>query len=631
MSGCELSRWRSSWTAAAEEQWVAASEGKYKETAAQFLVSTWQGNALASVSRSGSQSPEEDYRQEPTGLPLTTLQRVGQAICTLPEGFNCHQDVATLLVARRDMVAHADSRVDWAMAEALAVGTLLLHRDPIPDTPHPFLDNPAAAPLGWGLNRGHYDVRISGQDCERGTFGQRHAVLWDQKTAQRLVLLSSVKPGAQDVVEVWNSPLNEAAVLGFEYGYSLGARDRSLVVWEAQFGDFANNAQVIIDQFIASGEEKWGQTSGLVLLLPHGYDGQGPDHSSARIERWLQLAKDDPDTLPGHSPAHRRIIKETFEAISRETGGKMYKDHILQLLTALGLGSKARSSSSSGANLASSSTSSGSSDDAELAELLWEEMGIPEGQALTRGNWERFMLQYMRRYAERDANLCIVNATTPAQYFHLLRRQVNLPHKKPLVLFTPKYLLHHRPCSSALKDFTIGTFFNRVIDDGKASDNTRHRSVNKATGQPFLLPPDAIRRVVLCTGQVYYQLSKVRRAKRLRDVVLVRLEQISPFPHDLLMNVVRQYKNAELVWAQEEPKNMGAWSYVQPRLVTALRHCGGLAHSSDKGQGVSAIAAEQWASKQVKYIGRAAAASPATASFAIHQKETQDIIDAAMA
>eukprot|EP00879_Flechtneria_rotunda_P026265 GHRR01027996.1.p1 GENE.GHRR01027996.1~~GHRR01027996.1.p1 ORF type:complete len:602 (+),score=191.82 GHRR01027996.1:1647-3452(+) len=244
MSGCELSRWRSSWTAAAEEQWVAASEGKYKETAAQFLVSTWQGNALASVSRSGSQSPEEDYRQEPTGLPLTTLQRVGQAICTLPEGFNCHQDVATLLVARRDMVAHADSRVDWAMAEALAVGTLLLHRDPIPDTPHPFLDNPAAAPLGWGLNRGHYDVRISGQDCERGTFGQRHAVLWDQKTAQRLVLLSSVKPGAQDVVEVWNSPLNEAAVLGFEYGYSLGARDRSLVVWEAQFGDFANNAQV---------------------------------------------------------------------------------------------------------------------------------------------------------------------------------------------------------------------------------------------------------------------------------------------------------------------------------------------------------------------------------------------------
>ncbi|WIA12981.1 hypothetical protein OEZ85_006593, partial [Tetradesmus obliquus] len=644
VTGAELSRWRASWGEAAEAQWAAALQGKYKESAAAFLVSTWQGDALMSAPGGA----EGDPTQEPTGLPLTTLQRVGNAICEVPQGFNCHPDVVELLAARREMVCGADSRVDWAMAEALAVGTLLLHRDRTPDTPHPFLDDPASAPLGWGLNTGHYDVRLTGQDCERGTFGQRHAVLWDQQTAQRLVLLNSIKPGRQDVAEVWNSPLNEAGVLGFEYGYSLGARDRALVVWEAQFGDFSNNAQVIIDQFIASGEEKWGQTSGLVLLLPHGYDGQGPDHSSARIERWLQLAKDDPDTLPGHSPAHRKLMSATFEALSKEAGGKMYKSQVLNMLTSLGLGKRQHKANGNGSSSSSTAATPASlyaeaeaaADDAELAELLWEEMGVPEGQALTRPVWERFMLQYVRRHAERDASVCIVNATTPAQYFHLLRRQVNLPHKKPLVLFTPKYLLHHRPCSSALRDFTIGTFFNRVIDDGKASDNTRHLAMNPATGQPYLRPAEAIRRVVLCTGQIYYQLSRARRSRRLRDVVLVRLEQISPFPHDLLMNVVRQYSHAQLVWVQEEPKNMGAWSYVQPRLLTALRHCSqdgsGSGSSSGEddstGRGVAAGGGEvDWASKRVHYVGRAAAASPATASFSIHLKETQDVINAALA
>ncbi|KAF6260765.1 thiamine diphosphate-binding protein [Scenedesmus sp. NREL 46B-D3] len=626
VSGDELSRWRSSWAEAAEAQWEAAGQGAYKESAAEFLVSSWQGDALMSAPG----AVEGDPTQEPTGLPLTTLQRVGNAICKAPEGFNCHPDVVALLAARREMVSGADSRVDWAMAEALAVGTLLLHRDRTPDTPHPFLDDPASAPLGWGLNTGHYNVRLTGQDCERGTFGQRHAVLWDQQTAERLVLLNSIKPGHQDEVEVWNSPLNEAGVLGFEYGYSLGARNRALVMWEAQFGDFSNSAQVIIDQFIASGEEKWGQTSGLVLLLPHGYDGQGPDHSSARIERWLQLAQDDPDTLPGHSPGHRQIMSTTFEAISKETGGKMYKTQVLDLLTSLGLGKRQHKANGHGSSANSSASTAASisadaaaaADDAELAELLWEEMGVPEGRALTRSGWERFMLQYVRRHAERDANVCIVNATTPAQYFHLLRRQVNLPHKKPLVLFTPKYLLHHRPCSSALRDFTIGTFFNRVIDDGKASDNTRHMAVNPATGQPHLLPAEAIRRVVLCTGQVYYQLSRARRARRLRDVVLVRLEQISPFPHDLLMNVVQQYKHAQLVWVQEEPKNMGAQCSQSSET--------GSSSGEDECSSAVGVGEVDWASKRVHYVGRAAAASPATASFSIHLKEMQDVINAAL-
>eukprot|EP00803_Ostreobium_quekettii_P007935 evm.model.scf_3304.2 EVM.evm.TU.scf_3304.2 scf_3304:5531-14070(-) len=594
----EVLSWKQRMQSENRKEWEAAARGQYRQSAPQFLSTNWQGEALQAHLWAGDGSHSGNpFRQEPTGLPIKTLQLVGEQSCQPPEDFQLHPQVKKMLEARRRMVASEDARVDWGMGEVLAFGALILHRGVVPANMEDkgLLESSLGASLG--LNRGHYHVRLTGQDVERGTFNHRQAVMYDQVTGARCVKLNEIIPGKQDIVEVWNSPLSEAAVLGYEYGYSLGSLDRALVLWEAQFGDFANNAQVFIDQFIVSGEEKWGQKSALVLLLPHGYDGEGPDHSSARLERFLSLCNDDPDDLPGHSAAHRRQINETFEAVSRDYGGKLNRSEASELLRSMG------------------QTKHLGEMDTELLDNLWQEMGLPENAPLTKSAWEMFMTQYLRRNAEQHTNMFVVNATTPAQLFHVLRRQVNLPYKKPLVLMTPKFLLHHRPCTSALKDFATGTFFNRVIDDGKASDNTRHLAVDPSTGKSLLHPPQKIRRVIVCSGQIYYLLWRHRRAKGLWDIVLVRLEQICPFPHDLITRIISQYREAEVVWCQEEPKNMGAWLYVKPRLDTALRELWG-----DKGGRI----------RSMRYIGRPVSASTATASFKIHQKETNEILSAAL-
>ncbi|CAL5220687.1 g2736 [Coccomyxa viridis] len=585
-----------------EAELAAHESGIHRQSPQHFLATSWQGDALQALAEEPGIRAQE-ARQEPTGLPLQTLQWVGQSICTALPEFQLHPEVDALLKSRRAMVEGREGRVDFGMAEALAHGTLALHRGVRPPQA-PQAARQASAGKDQhsamqpeedavsGLNFGAYSVRLSGQDVERGTFNHRHAVLYDCTTATRRVSLNEIQPGMQEHVEVWNSPLSEAAVLGFEYGHSLGSERQGLTVWEAQFGDFANNAQVIIDQFISAGEERWGQRSGLVLQLPHGFEGSGPDHSSARMERFLQLCNDDADHLPGSSPAQRRQIASTFDALAKDQGGRLSREHVTDALRAAGIGVNG-----------------------ELTDLLWTEMGLAQDAQITKEAWEGLMVQFSRRYAERQANMFVVCATTPAQVFHALRRQMNRPFVKPLVLLTPKYLLHHRPATSALADFTVGTFFNRVIDDGKASDNTRHRSVNPSTGEPFLLPAHGIKRVVLCTGQVYYHLSGARRARRIRDIVLVRLEQIAPFPSDLLIKVMAQYGSAELVWCQEEPKNMGAWSYIKPRLETAMRELGGPAGLQQR---------------HLRYIGRTASASVATASMAIHRLETKQIVDSVL-
>eukprot|EP00210_Caulerpa_lentillifera_P002542 g2439.t1 len=582
----DLNQWIQQKHADYEQEWTAFQDGKYKESAQQFLSSNWQGEAIQALCNGDERL--ELFHQEPTGLPLKTLQFVGEHISRIPESFRVHSDFAGLYETRKKMLETPDSRVNWSLAEGLALGTLALHRGLKLD---PEIQQ-ESSDARLGLNKGHYHVRLTGQDVERGTFNHRNAVLYDQKTGQRYVKLNEISPGKQQSVEVWNSPLSEAAVLGFEYGFSLGARNQALVLWESQFGDFANNAQVFIDQFLSSGEEKWGQQSGIVLLLPHGYDGEGPDHSSARLERFLSLCNDDPDHLPGYSPDVRKQIGHTFKAISEDSNRRLNRTRVAEILKSIGV------------------TNGGG----ELLDLLWSEMGVSENSEITQTDWEAFMVQYIRRNAERRANLFVVNATTPAQMFHALRRQCNLPYKKPLVMMSPKFLLHHTPCTSALSDFTTGTFFNRVIEDGKISDNTRHLSVDKKTGESFLMPPDQIQRVILCSGQIYYHLANARRSRKVRNVVLVRLEQISPFPHDLLTKIVSQYSNAEIAWCQEEPKNMGAWLYVRPRMQTAMRE---LCWRNQKEH------------RELKYIGRPVSASTATASFKIHRQESKEIIHAA--
>ena len=353
--------------------------------------------------------------------------------------------------------------IDWATAEALAFGTLLKEGFP---------------------------VRLSGQDSGRGTFSQRHSVLVDQETEARFEPLNNISDD-QARYEVIDSMLSEAAVLGFEYGYSL-AEPNSLVLWEGQFGDFANGAQVIIDQFIAAGEIKWLRMSGLVMLLPHGYEGQGPEHSSARPERFLQMCAED--------------------------------------------------------------------------------------------------------------NMQVANCTTPANYFHILRRQVHRPFRKPLILMTPKSLLRHKLARSFLHDMTPDTSFHRVLIDGAEA----------MPGTSVTLKPDAeIKRVVLCTGKVYFDLFEEREKRGIEDVHLIRVEQLYPFPYKSLINELKRFPNADCVWCQEEPKNMGAWFFVEPLIEWCL----------DKASAKVGRPA---------YAGRAAAASPATGLMSKHIMQQQALIDEAL-
>ena len=375
----------------------------FKPNKADWLEGAWTGFEVASG----------DERRGYTATGLDELREVGRGLTGVPEGFNVHPRIARQLKAKAEMF-ETGTGIDWATAEALAFGTLLVEGT---------------------------QVRLSGQDSGRGTFSQRHAVLVDQENEEKYVPLANLSPN-QALVEIIDSPLSEAAVLGFEYGYAI-TDPNSLVLWEAQFGDFANGAQVIIDQFISSGETKWLRMSGLVMLLPHGYEGQGPEHSSARLERYLQLCGED--------------------------------------------------------------------------------------------NWQ------------------VVNPTTPANYFHVLRRQVRRNFRKPLVVMTPKSLLRHKLCVSDLADMGPNTTFHRVLPE---------------TGK--LVADDKVRRIVLCTGKVYYDLLAERTERGIDDIALVRLEQIYPFPVRSLTAELSRYPNADVMWCQEEPWNMGAWTYVDRRLEDLL-------------------------------------------------------------
>ena len=409
----------------------------YTPQEADFLSGHWRG--LRRVS-----SREEEVK---TGVPQETLKVLGGSLTTVPEGFTPHRTVRRLLETRRQNI-DAGGPIDWATAEAFAFASLLAEGTP---------------------------VRLSGQDSERGTFSQRHVVLVDQHTEERFIPLSCLEMPTQAKFEVVNSMLSELAVLGFEYGYSLSG-PKTLTLWEAQFGDFANGAQVIVDQFISSAQSKWLRMSGLVLLLPHGYEGQGPEHSSARLERYLQLCAED--------------------------------------------------------------------------------------------------------------NMQVANCTTPANYFHILRRQMHRDFRTPLILMTPKSLLRHKACVSPLAAFSDDRF-RPLIEDGGT----------------ILVSDEKIRRLIICSGKVYYDLTAAREG--IEDIYLLRLEQLYPFPTQEMERALKRFPDAELVWCQEEPQNMGGWSFVRPLL-------------------------EALAGRPVVYVGRPAAASPAVGTLKKHQKQLRAFLGRAL-
>ncbi|MEN0088638.1 MAG: 2-oxoglutarate dehydrogenase E1 component, partial [Pseudomonadota bacterium] len=383
---------------------------------------------------------------------------------TIPEGFEVHKTVQRFIKARAIMVETGEN-IDWATAEALAFGSLLLEE---------------------------HSVRLSGQDCERGTFSQRHSVWYDQRDESRHIPLNNLQAGKQRLYEVINSMLSEEAVLGFEYGYSL-AKPSTLTLWEAQFGDFANGAQVLFDQFISSGERKWLRMSGLVCLLPHGYEGQGPEHSSARLERFLQMCAED--------------------------------------------------------------------------------------------------------------NMQVANCTTPSNYFHILRRQMMRDFRKPLILMTPKSLLRHKKAVSRLEEMSGKSTFHRLLwDDAQTGDHSDTK----------LVKDEKIRRVVLCSGKVYFDLLEERDARGIDDVYLLRVEQLYPFPAKALVGELSRFKQAEIVWCQEEPKNMGSWSFIEPYLEWVLAHIG----------------AEH---DRPRYAGRASAASTATGLMSAHKAQLDNFLEEALA
>jgi 2-oxoglutarate dehydrogenase E1 component len=420
-----------------------AAAKSYKPNKADWLEGRWSGFIPVD-------QQEVELTEEPTAVPTETLKRIGAALVHVPEDFALNPKIARQLEAKAQAI-ESGRDIDWATGEALAYGSLLLEGS---------------------------RVRLSGEDTQRGTFSQRHAVLIDQVNQHEYTPLNNIAPD-QAKIEIYNSLLSEAGVLGFEYGYSL-ADPRTLVLWEAQFGDFANGAQVIIDQFLASGETKWLRMSGLVLLLPHGYEGQGPEHSSARIERYLQLC------------------------------------------------------------------------------------------------------------AER--NMYVVNLTTPANYFHALRRQLHRNFRKPLIVFEPKSLLRHKLAVSSLAEFAEGTRFQYVLGETDP-----------------IAPPEQVRRVAICSGKVYYDLLAERRAKDIKDVALVRLEQIYPFPGISLERAIAPYVNADVVWCQEEPENMGAWSFVDRRIEKVLSRL-------------------DMKVRRPIYVGRDAAASPATGLAKTHMAQQSRLV-----
>ncbi|XP_073542063.1 2-oxoglutarate dehydrogenase-like, mitochondrial isoform X1 [Phyllobates terribilis] len=407
----------------------------------------------------------------PTGIPEDMLSHIGNIASSVPvDNFKIHAGLSRILKGRLEMTKNR--LVDWALAEYMAFGSLLKE----------------------GIH-----VRLSGQDVERGTFSHRHHVLHDQDVDRRTCVPMNHLWPDQAPYTVCNSSLSEYGVLGFELGFAM-ASPNALVLWEAQFGDFHNTAQCIIDQFISPGQAKWVRHNGIVLLLPHGMEGMGPEHSSARPERFLQMSNDDCDAYPEFTQ------------------------------------------------------------DYEVTQLY-------------------------------DCNWIVVNCSTPASYFHVLRRQILLPFRKPLIVFTPKSLLRHPEAKSSFEELKTGTVFRRAIPES-------------GTACQY---PQNVRRVIFCTGKVYYELVKERHQKQLESqVAITRLEQIAPFPFDLVNQEVAKYHNAELVWCQEEHKNMGYYDYIQPRFLTILNH-----------------------TRPIWYVGRDPAAAPATGNKNTHHVELRRFLDSA--
>ncbi|MEO1562540.1 MAG: 2-oxoglutarate dehydrogenase E1 component [Pseudomonadota bacterium] len=422
----------------------------YKPNDADWLDGRW----------SHLEPTDPDYQRGKTAITKKRLGEIGDALTTLPDGFNPHKTIQRLLDTKKEMFKTGEG-FDWATAEALAFGSLQLEGFP---------------------------VRLSGQDCTRGTFSQRHSGIRDQETGEMYYPLNNIAEG-QSRYEVIDSMLSEYAVLGYEYGYSL-AEPNALTLWEAQFGDFANGAQIMFDQFISSSESKWLRMSGLVCLLPHGMEGQGPEHSSARPERFLQMCAED--------------------------------------------------------------------------------------------NW------------------IIANCSTPANYFHILRRQLHRTYRKPLIMMTPKSLLRHKLAVSNVDDFTGQSSFHRCLWDGAE------------TGQTSTLAQDKdIKRVVICTGKVYYDLFEEREARGIKDIYILRMEQLYPIPQEALVAELKRFPKAEFVWCQEEPVNQGYWSFVNPHIEQLLSELGA-------------------AKPRPKYVGRPAAAAPATGQASLHKRQQEALVDDAL-
>jgi len=435
------------WAGETESYFVATLEGEfeaaksYKSNHADWFAGRWTGLHMPA-------DPETARRNVPTGIEQKLFDSLGRTLTTVPDSVKIHKTLARVLDAKREMFTSGEG-FDWATGEALAYGSL--------------------------LSEG-YNVRLSGQDSGRGTFSQRHAVWVDQTDEHKYVPLATVPHGK---FEVHDSPLSEYGVLGFEYGYA-SADPKTLVLWEAQFGDFANGAQIVIDQYIAASEAKWLRANGLVLLLPHGYEGQGPEHSSARLERYLQLCAQD--------------------------------------------------------------------------------------------------------------NIQVCNITTPANYFHVLRRQMHRPFRKPLIIMTPKSLLRHPLAKSTAQDFIGEGHFMRILSDTNPAADAKTR------------------RLVLCSGKVAYDLIEARDAAGIKDTQIVRLEQLYPFPGEpLAARLARMTGLEEVVWCQEEPKNSGSWFFVEPLIEEAL-------------------AAAKCKLARPRYAGRNAAASPATGLASRHASEQAALV-----
>ena len=448
----EVEGMRAEWRAHLEAEFEAGQN--YRPNKADWLDGAWSGLRTA--------DNQDEQRRGKTAVPVKSLKEIGKKLAEVPEGFEIHRTIQRFMENRRKAIESGEG-IDWATAEALAFGSILMEGNPI---------------------------RLSGQDSERGTFSQRHSVLYDQRDESRFIPLNNLGP-QQAHYEVINSMLSEEAVLGFEYGFSL-SEPRALTLWEAQFGDFANGAQVLFDQFISSGERKWLRMSGLVCLLPHGYEGQGPEHSSARLERFLQMCAED--------------------------------------------------------------------------------------------------------------NMQVANVTTPANYFHILRRQLKRDFRKPLILMTPKSLLRHKRAVSTLAEMSGESSFHRLLWDD--AEYLKDQEIS-------LVKDSKIRRVVLCSGKVYYDLYEERQKRGVNDIYLLRVEQLYPFPAKALINELSRFKNADMVWCQEEPKNMGSWTFIEPYLEWVLSH----------------IDAK---SKRVRYAGRPASASTATGLMSKHVAQLEAFLEDAL-